>query len=156
MADTPFPICSYHAVKLYQHMKQVIQETVFGPEAFTETPEKVLKRESDAARRKAMFEAQSLVYYVRIHDYIKIGTTTNLKSRLSSLRVDRDALLATEPGGRKLEAQRHKQFSSIRIGTRENFQPVPALMAHIKAIREFHGEPRLTTWVHHLKEQQTA
>lgn len=53
-----------------------------------------------------------VVYYMLLGSRIKIGTTTNVKSRLSA--VNAEELLATEPGDRTLEAQRHREFASLR------------------------------------------
>jgi hypothetical protein len=79
----------------------------------------------------------SLVYYVRIGDHVKIGTTTNLTARLNALQVDRipGALLGTEEGGRDVERMRHRQFEADRIDSRrELFIPSSRLMAHIKTL----------------------
>ena len=80
----------------------------------------------------------SFVYYVRIGDHVKIGFTTRLRQRLSDLRVDHENLLAVEPGGRELETQRHREFAAERVGKRENFNPSPRLLAHIKALSIAH------------------
>lgn len=79
-----------------------------------------------------------VVYYVRLGDHIKIGTTSNLTARLNSLYVDHDPdlLLAVEPGGRDLESQRHSEFAAERVyANRELFNPSPRLLSHITAIR---------------------
>lgn len=94
---------------------------------------------------RAASERQSVVYYVRIHDRVKIGYTGNLKQRLSGLRVDPDALLATEPGGREQEAIRHAQFADERYGKREDFNPSRRLLEHIAQVKTLHGDPVLTT-----------
>ena len=87
----------------------------------------------------------NIVYYVKLPgDMIKIGTTSNLAQRLRSLRVDSDAVLATEPGDRQLEAMRHAQFKSCRIGTRENFKPTEELLSHIDMIARHAESPQLT------------
>lgn len=86
-------------------------------------------------------EAASVVYYVRIRDTIKIGTTVNLRSRLYSLVPDE--LLAIEPGGVRLERMRHQQFAAYRIRG-ERFHPSEELMSHIAMLREHYGEPEVT------------
>lgn len=92
-------------------------------------------------RRLERYEAQAVVYYVRIRDTIKIGTTVNMRSRMPQLMIDE--LLATEPGGEELEDMRHKQFAGLRIRG-ERFRPEPELMSHIAMIREHFGEPVIT------------
>lgn len=78
----------------------------------------------------------AVVYYVRHGDHVKIGRTTDLQSRLRSLYLDPDALLATEPGGQQLETQRHAQFADERVyANRELFNPSRRLLAHISALQ---------------------
>lgn len=144
--DAPFPICRHHAVKLYIEMRGIHAGALrreidmlppLNPIA-TLTPSNL---ERDSAKHKAKLAERSVVYYVRIGDAIKIGFTSDLTARMSQIRVDRANVLAAEPGGRELEAKRHEQFSEIRIGQREDFKPTLALIRHIEAVREFHGDP---------------
>lgn len=116
-------------------------------------PDRAARREAARAdqethleQRAERMKAQSVVYYVRIGDHVKIGYTINLRQRLGALRVDDDALLATEPGGRQLERERHLEFAPERVGKRENFNPSRRLLAHIEAVRERHGEPLITDY----------
>lgn len=82
------------------------------------------------------------VYYIRIANQIKIGWTTDLKQRFSS--IGGEELLATEPGGFQLEQMRHKQFGSARIyRNREWFRPEPDLMSHIDMLVKHFGEARV-------------
>lgn len=98
------------------------------------------------AERKARLEKQSQVYYVRIGDHVKIGFTVCIQERMASLRVDVEAVMATEPGGRELEAERHRQFAAERQGKRENFNPSPRLLAHIQQVLADNGPPKITTY----------
>lgn len=85
---------------------------------------------------------QPVVYYVRLGEYIKIGTTVNLAKRLNALQADHDpdALLATEPGDRQVEAQRHGQFYEDRVfHNRELFRPSERLLEHIAALKAAHA-----------------
>lgn len=100
----------------------------------------------DPERVKA-YEEQSQVYYIRIGDHIKIGYTQNLKERINGLRVDASDVLATEPGGREKERERHLQFADIRIGRRENFERTADLLTHIAKVRREHGKPKMTGYV---------
>ena len=106
------------------------------------------KRDQEKARREAAYADQSQVYYVRIGEHVKIGYSTNLKQRISQLRLQPTALLATEPGGRELEKERHRQFSADRIvSNREDFTLSPRLLAHIDALLAEHGRPKITGFV---------
>ena len=73
-----------------------------------------------------------LVYYLRFGDRIKIGTTTNLRERLTS--IPHDELLATERGNHALEHARHLEFATDRI-TGEWFHSSPRLMQHIQQLQ---------------------
>lgn len=153
MPDGPFPICAKHALRLHEHMRHS-HLPVIG-DGLMHRPQDVPEgiqlleqqwRERQRVKRQASPEDRSQVYYVRIGDHVKIGYSINMHQRLSALRVNRDAVLATEPGGRDLERQRHAQFAAERVGRREDFNPSRRLLAHIEAVRAKHGEPRITTW----------
>ena len=71
------------------------------------------------------------VYYAERFGRIKIGWSSDVAQRMGTLKA---VLLATEPGDRHLERQRHAQFSADRI-VGEWFQASPALEAHIDTKR---------------------
>ena len=74
-----------------------------------------------------------VVYYILFNGLVKIGTTVNLKRRLTALPHDK--VLATEPGSYHLEAERHSQFRSLRYKrTREWFRYEGALKDHIESL----------------------
>lgn len=54
-----------------------------------------------------------VVYYMRLGDLVKIGYTSNLENRVAA--INPEEVLATEPGGRLLEAQRHKEYAGLRV-----------------------------------------
>lgn len=79
----------------------------------------------------------AVVYYAwvpadrpRVGSSVKIGYSASVLRRMSGLSVD---LLATEPGDRKLESARHREFALLRI-EREYFRPGPDLMAHVERL----------------------
>lgn len=82
--------------------------------------------------------ADSIVYYIRRGDFIKIGTTTSPRGRFVDLHPDE--ILAFEPGDRRQEKQRHRQFWHLRQSG-EYFHPEPDLMDHIRTIRSLYGDP---------------
>lgn len=147
--DAPFPICQSHALAVYQHMDDHEQERNDRLLANLRD-EFAARRPIYSAAHEAMqraYEAQSQVYYVRIHDHIKIGYSVNIKSRLQCLRVTPDCLLATEPGGQQLENVRHRQFADLRYGRWEDFEPADILLDHIQAVKARHGAPVLTSYL---------
>lgn len=80
-----------------------------------------------------------VVYYLRFHDRVKIGTSRRPRQRLASIR--HEELLAFEQGGRAVEQQRHREFASIREGG-EWFTFTDELRAHVRALRD-EGDPWL-------------
>lgn len=91
--------------------------------------------------------SKAVVYYMQCADTlrIKIGHSTELQRRLAALNSGsptRIELVATEPGGRELEAMRHMLFLPARVRhltSREWFYPVPPLL---DLIQELGGDPR--------------
>jgi len=81
------------------------------------------------------------VYYIRVGHLIKIGLTTNLASRFSSLRPNE--VLAIEPGGIEREASMHRRFADLRAGG-EYFHPGAALQQHVLELRGELGAPQWT------------
>lgn len=74
-----------------------------------------------------------LVYFIRNGTRIKIGWTTNLKARLTSLSLPPDAVALTVTGGPQTEEAMHKRFAKARVGRSEWFEAVPELEAFIAA-----------------------
>lgn len=136
-------MCWYH----FRLVGETFIETrsVFGAAALAsraKSREPIVKAaEEHEADRADWQRNRSVVYYVRLGDHVKIGYTINLGARINGLRVDRDALLAVEPGWREVEDQRHEMFAAERQGRRENFNPSRRLLLHIEAVRARHGDP---------------
>jgi hypothetical protein len=72
-----------------------------------------------------------VVYYIRLGDRIKIGTSAGPRSRLAQL--PHDEVLAFERGGRALEQRRHAQFSGYRLGG-EWFSANDELAEHVRML----------------------
>ena len=145
--EKQIPLCDRHFE--YIGLRYMDARTVMGSSFLREVSPIDEKRERTRRRDEAraqMLEQQSVVYYVRIGDHVKIGFTVNLKQRLSQLRLDPPAVLATEPGGRITEARRHAEFADERVGRREDFNPSRRLLAHIADLRQLHGDPVITTF----------
>lgn len=80
-----------------------------------------------------------VVYYIRFKDRMKIGTTSNLRQRMS--RLWHEELLAIEPGGRARERARHSQFGAQRLESSEWFSLSPELLAHVDTLRRGADDP---------------
>lgn len=55
----------------------------------------------------------NVVYYLRFRDTLKIGTSINVKARVSGHPWEE--LLAVEPGDYKVESRRHREFAEHRV-----------------------------------------
>ena len=86
--------------------------------------------------------SNSIVYYIRRSEWIKIGTTTDPHERFRDLLPDE--ILAFEPGGYKEERLRHRQFGHLRWRT-EYFRDATELRDHIAHLHALHGDPD-PTW----------
>lgn len=84
-------------------------------------------------KRRKDTPAKAGVYYVRVGEYIKIGSTSDLDARMQTYPPG-SQLLAVEAGGLGLERQRQRQFAHLLAARKEWFTPGDALMAHISEL----------------------
>ena len=93
------------------------------------------RRATSTRERK---EARGTVYFIQDEDgFIKIGFTTNLDQRLSSLRTaarQRLTLLATEEATAQRERDLHRRFAAHRV-RREWFRPDLELRSLIDSLQ---------------------
>lgn len=75
----------------------------------------------------------SVVYFLANGGRVKIGYTTNLKSRLGSLALRRGAALLALQGGPELERALHSHFAAYRDGSTEWFELSPEIFRYIAA-----------------------
>ena len=73
-----------------------------------------------------------VVYYMRIGNRVKIGTSYDIKKRLSV--INPEELMVTEDGSYDLERMRHKQFKELRTHG-EWFRLEDPLTSHIEMLR---------------------
>lgn len=78
----------------------------------------------------------SQVYFIRNGNRIKIGTTTNLRSRVSALSLRPEHVVLVVPGGRDVEQQMHALFAGYRDGNTEWFQDTGKLSTFIRTERD--------------------
>lgn len=132
-SDAP-PFCGNHMVRCAVYISASVTDLL---DADASARSKVTPLLPDLAGPRTLTDA--VVYYVRLGNHIKIGTTTNLAARLNALYVDHDPelLLATEPGGRDVESLRHHEFDQERVyANRELFNPSRRLLEHIESLRD--------------------
>jgi hypothetical protein len=132
----PFPICGDHAIELYRRMHATVTEVMGNHRAYLDIHNAMVKDVADTAHAKANTR-QHKVYYVRVGDLIKVGTTAQLAKRLASYPPDAE-LLAVEPGGEDVESRRHRQFSHLLARRKEWFHPGPDLLDHITKLSSRH------------------
>ncbi|WP_183665782.1 GIY-YIG nuclease family protein [Neomicrococcus aestuarii] len=104
-ATQHMPLCERHLAKAWAEF-----EVLHGAEV------------ENAKDERADFGDPNLpgvVYFVRVMDMLKIGWTSNLRGRISTLQAD--ALLHFQQGTRKDEAAYHKQFREHLVAGREWF-----------------------------------
>jgi hypothetical protein len=76
------------------------------------------KHTNDISNESLTSVAPSQVYFISVGKHIKIGFTTNLKSRLQTFRgssAEEITVLLTIPGGREVERRLHDLFREERI-----------------------------------------
>lgn len=140
--SSPITLCRLHllvAAKFVAEMGGLGATSVLTQQVAAQSP----KRPTRPHGRHMPDRTPHAVYYMRFSNRIKIGTTSNLPNRLKG--IHHDELLAIEPGGYFLEAQRHEEFSDLRLpgsrNGREWFDAKPNLLEHVARVREQHGEP---------------
>lgn len=124
-------MCTSHLITCSTYMAEWMRLNVIDPDRERRRRDSIIR-----AGEQHRLDG-SVVYYVRLGDHVKIGTTVNLTLRLRALYLDHDAslLLAVEPGGFELEQIRHEQFDAERVhANRELFNPSPRLLAHIDSL----------------------
>lgn len=138
VADHPeHPLCEAHYRRVgLQFVNENVEliQAIAGTLTVSDLVERLAGFPDDREPRTPPVK-ESVVYYARIGDVIKIGFTTNLVERLRALRVQPGGLLAVEPGGRDVERSRHLEFADERYGAREDFAMSTRLMAHIEALQ---------------------
>jgi hypothetical protein len=123
-------------------MREVRNLKQLGVELTPDIARKIGERCIGYAKREAELAAMraapvpppvgAVVYYARLSDRVKIGTTTCLAQRMQS--INPEELLVTESGGVALERRRHRQFSHLRTHG-EWFRLEGALAEHIEKLR---------------------
>lgn len=76
-----------------------------------------------------------VVYYMRIGDRVKIGTSVSLEQRL--MTINPEELMALERGGVSVEQARHREFKALRTHG-EWFRLEGRLVTHIERLRKPH------------------
>lgn len=138
--DKDSPVWGYVARQLSQlHVlglthaitQQVMTKIIARAERWVERDAEQLSQMLDRERLIAGAHGP-IVYYMRIGNRVKIGTSANLRQRLETFNPEE--LMATEPGGHELERARHAQFHHLRTRG-EWFRHEAELAQHIEELR---------------------
>lgn len=118
-APTPqlaLPLCEHHVMRVVRHAQDLLKSK-------PKDPVRVARLRQDR---------DGVVYFLRFQGLIKIGFTSNLKLRLST--ITHDELLHAQPGTPADERRVHVAFAHLREN-REWFRPEPDLMEFIEHLR---------------------
>jgi hypothetical protein len=137
--DVPVPLCRKHAIAIWLHVNDEFTRAVHGGDGGWRDGE------WDPALDPAGSQ-QPVVYFVRIGDLVKIGTTVSLPKRLTHFRAhtqDQPQVLLVLPGSYAEEKQLHALFRADRVRG-EWFTLSPALTEFMaerqdQDIRNIHG-----------------
>lgn len=143
LPDAPFPICVVHAAQLYGFLHGTVHDRFQHLDVDIGAVQAQLYLNGvNFADRMDDTPDNHIVYYVRVGELIKVGTTTSLRNRLQAYPPGMTTLLATEPGGVEVERARLDQFRHLRHSGREWFTPGPSLIEHMNSLRQTaHDEP---------------
>ena len=152
---TIIPVCAWHEARATRQFAGPLQD------ALADLKEEVAGHECDGQKavsaylaeradwhleRNAEWRSDSLAYFIRCGQYIKIGVAASPRFRLDTIRntggvlaprgldLSTAELLATEPGGFDRERELHDKFSHLRH-TGEWFTKAPELIEYIESIR---------------------
>ena len=128
--DAPFPICLQHAAEILRYLNAAAEDHT---DAAIRAARHVEQADTCEPLQHIPGRGQSVVYYARIGQYIKIGHSRNLIQRMRFYPPD-TKLLAIEPGDETLEEQRLAQFRGSLKDREEWFAPSVALLEHIKRL----------------------
>lgn len=146
------PLCFVCAMSLARFMRDLWVESEENPEVVRSLSPDQRDELTEFAASYAPPETPertSVVYYLMLSPTtVKIGITTNLKLRLSSLRSELQYVVALEIGDRQLERDRHLQFAADRRPgpRREDFRLSPALKRHVDQLAPQREEILQQVW----------
>lgn len=128
MKNAPLSVCIVHASMISEFMGKQSRVQLVRDRLMSE-------QESEPVRGPFNAPRAAVVYYVLVGALVKIGTTVDIKRRMNAYPPTAE-LLVTEPGGRHVEAQRHREFNEYLAAGKEWFHPGPRLREHIESLME--------------------
>ncbi|MEU0752016.1 GIY-YIG nuclease family protein [Streptomyces albogriseolus] len=134
----PVALCEVHRIEVALTVVPALlrdQLVAAQTTATTPAPRMDLIATARAAKLDALLDGvhDSVVYFLANGGRVKIGYTTNLRSRLASLALRSDAVLLVLHGGPELERALHARFSAYRNDSTEWFELSPEIFKYIAA-----------------------
>lgn len=126
--EAPVTLCAYHRWEVAVGVAPELRDCMPAPSHPSQLPEQACPVPTPG---KGVHSA--VVYFLAMGNRVKIGLTTNLEKRMSTLAVSRDSVNLTLDGGRDLEAALHQHFTSLRVNGTEWFRLEPPLSDYIAA-----------------------
>jgi hypothetical protein len=132
----PVPLCQAHRIEIAM---AVVPDLLRGS-LITATVEAAMPPRLDLVEHAVAVDHEQLlaldlhdpvVYFVANGGRVKIGFSTNLVSRLTTLTLRADSVLLTLAGGPELERALHARFAALRQGNSEWFDMAPDLVRYI-------------------------
>lgn len=152
-------LCDVHAVDVaiavVQEQRDHNRMWEFFKQQSTEQAVRVAEMRAEEERYEAEKAAlrqdrEGFVYYLRVGERIKVGYSVDVKRRMRAYPPGSE-LLAVEPGDKKLEHKRHRQFAASLVDGREWFSPTADLMELIDEIFRVYGNPK--RFAHHYRRK---
>lgn len=128
--SSPFPICQQHRVEVAMSVvPELLGRELSLLQAVPTTP---LPR-PDAVDVESLVKGphEEVVYFIANGGRVKIGYSTNLRSRLSALSLRKNNVLAALAGDTELEQVLHAHFAEHRQGNTEWFELAPEIVRYI-------------------------
>lgn len=130
----------FTTMQMQQHVEAMAQVT-FEQRSLAADTERAENSAQDkrarrnAAHAKKMYDT-SVVYFIRFRDAVKVGTTTDLSTRMNELPWEE--IVGIAPGGIHAEVQHHRNLRPYRIHG-EWFELTDEVAAYIQRVNEDHA-----------------
>lgn len=136
VASRPVPLCHAHRVEIAMTVVPELLrnglETALAGGSATLAAREDLTATAVSTPVEALLHGvhDSVVYFIANGGRVKIGYTTNLKSRLGALALRSDSVLLALHGGPELERALHARFAEYRNGNTEWFELSPEVFRY--------------------------
>jgi hypothetical protein len=130
----PIPLCRAHQIEVaLQVVPGALAELWSSARAAQTRPEGVTAEALPVAIPPQLPRAHaSVVYFIQNGNRIKIGHTTRLPNRLSTLTLRKANVLLLLQGGSELESALHARFQQARVDRTEWFRTTQELLTFIR------------------------